>query len=279
MTYNPATLVALGKYWTGKGGVNLGVVGDTAHQAKGTSYHLGASQLVTGAYSKQTARDRAGLTEAASAIDLGKLNGSLPKLRAFSQWLVKQARANAPGTSDMREIIYSPDGVRVLRWDRQRGYASASREGEADTSHRTHTHISWYRDAEKRDHTVAFRPYFPSAPIGDDMPPLSAYIPGQLATVKPTSNIRSAPALSAPILRVLASPETWTVTGWVKGDVDPEGGSDQWLTRWNGGKWEYTAKSNITSGPAAPVIPPPDTRTPYNQAITDGAAALERLRK
>jgi hypothetical protein len=24
----------------------------------------------------------------------------------------------------------------------------------------THTHVSWYRDAEFRDHTVAFRPYF-----------------------------------------------------------------------------------------------------------------------
>ena len=168
MTYNPATLHDLGAFWTAQGGVNLGVVGDTSHIAKGTSYHLGKSQLVATAYSIQTARDKAGLTEAASAIDLGKLDGSLANLRTFSKWFVGQCRVNAPGTSDIREFIYSPDGVTVLRWDRQRGYASAPRAGEADTSHFGHSHASWYRDAEKRDHTTAFRPYFAvvAPPVG-----------------------------------------------------------------------------------------------------------------
>jgi len=165
VTYNPATLQALGRYWTGQGGVNLGVVGDVDHQNKGTSYHLGADKLAPTAYSARTARDRAGLTNAASAIDLGKLEGTLANLRAFSTWLVGQARANAPGTYDMREIIYTPDGKVVLRWDRERGHASAPRPGEADASHLTHSHISWYRDAERRDHTTAFRPYFEEAPV------------------------------------------------------------------------------------------------------------------
>jgi hypothetical protein len=164
MTYAPATLTTLGKYWTSKGGRNLGVVGDPAHQAKGTSYHLGADQLTATAYSRQTARDRRGLTNGASAIDLGKLNGSYGQLRSFSSWLVAQARKNAPGTIDIREIIYSPDGKRVLRWDRERGYASVPWMGEADDSHLWHTHVSWYRDAEKRDHTTAFRPYFAPKP-------------------------------------------------------------------------------------------------------------------
>ena len=175
MTYAPATLTALAAYWMAQGGVNLGIVGDTAHAARGVSYHLGAGQLLPDAYSVQTTRDRAGLTNAASAIDLGKLGGSLPQLRAFSTWLVAQARANAPGTSDLREIIWSPDGVKVLRWDRERGYASEPRTGEADDSHLTHTHISFYRDSEKRDHTTAFRPYFEEeadmqAAITDEIP-------------------------------------------------------------------------------------------------------------
>jgi len=168
MTYAPPTLAKLAAYWTTHGGINLGIVGDVSHVAKGTSYHLGKDQLATGAYSTQTARDRAGLTNAASAIDLGRLNGTYAGLRQFSKWLVDEARHNKPGTSDMREIIYSPDGAQVLRWDRERGFASVPRGGEADTSHLTHTHISWYRDAEQRDHTTAFRPFF-EEPAEEDM--------------------------------------------------------------------------------------------------------------
>lgn len=160
MTYAPPKLRELGAFWTAQGGRNLGIVGDTSHVARGVSYHLGKDNLLAGAYSIRTARDRAGLTNGASAIDLGRLDGSLGQLRAFSKWLVAEARRNAPGTYDMREIIYSPDGDVVLRWDRERGYNSVPRPGEADNSHLTHTHISWYRDAESRDHTTAFRPYF-----------------------------------------------------------------------------------------------------------------------
>ena len=160
MTYAPATLTALASYWTAQGGVNLGVVGDTAHQAKGTSYHLGRDQLAPGAYSAQTARDVAGLSNAASAIDLGRLDGTLANLQHFSRWLVRQCQANATGTRDIREIIYSPDGTIVLRYDRERGYDSAPRPGEASDTHRTHTHISAYRDSEYRDKRPIFRPYF-----------------------------------------------------------------------------------------------------------------------
>lgn len=163
MTYAPASLLALRSFLaprTGLSAVALGIVGDTAHAAKGTSYHLGADKLSPTAYSIRTARDKAGLTNAASAIDIGSFSVKGYSLRNLSRWLVGQAQRDAPGTSDMREIIYSPDGKTVLRWDRERGYASAPRQGEADNSHLTHTHVSWYRDAEKRDHVVAFRPYF-----------------------------------------------------------------------------------------------------------------------
>jgi len=163
VTYAPRPLRDLAHYWTSRGGVNLGIVGDTRHVAKGRSYHLGRSALTADAYSRKTARDRAGLTEAASAIDLGKLNGSFPALRAFSVWLVKRCQSNAPGTQDIREVIYSPDGHAVLRWDRERGLASEPRPGEASDSHLTHTHVSFYRDSEKRAKVGAFAPYF--APV------------------------------------------------------------------------------------------------------------------
>ena len=62
--------------------------------------------------------------------------------------------------ADVREIIYSPDGQRVLRWDRERGASSMPRPGEADASHLTHTHVSFYRDSEHRDKVPLFAPYF-----------------------------------------------------------------------------------------------------------------------
>ena len=169
MTFAPPTLRDLAAYWVARGGVNLGIVGDTAHATTGVSYHLGRDQLDPTAYSRRTPRDAAGLSLAASAIDLGRLDGSYDRLRAFSRWLVSRARDNAPGTSDMREIIYTPDGRTVLRWDRERGANSAPRTGEASDSHLFHTHISWYRDAEGRDHRTAFVPYWSE----DDMAQLS----------------------------------------------------------------------------------------------------------
>src|SRR6185369_3801257 len=125
-------------------------------------YHNGrdrflASGLDTCAenYTICTARDRAGLTNAAAAIDIGNHSG----LRPLSRWLVSRARNNAPGTRDIREIIYSPDGRQVLRWDRERGVQSLPQaEPQLDISHRWHTHVSFYRDSELRDKVGIFRP-------------------------------------------------------------------------------------------------------------------------
>jgi len=163
MTYNPADLTALMAYWTARGGVNLGIKGDASHVTKARSYHLGADQLTDYSYSASTPRDKAGIAKwpnAASAVDLGELDGSIVGLRRFSGWFVERCRANAPGTSDVRDFIYSLDGVTVLRWDRERGVASAPKAGEADSSHLKHSHISFYRDSRERDKVGLFRPYF-----------------------------------------------------------------------------------------------------------------------
>jgi len=200
VTFAPATLVALGRFWTAHGGVNLGVVGDTAHQSKGVSYHLGASDLVAGAYSAVTPRDRAGLTNAASAIDLGRLDGSLVKLRAFSRWFVLQAQADVLGSSDIREIIYSPDGQVVLRWDHERGFASAPRSGEADASHLAHTHLSFYRDSELRSKVALFEPYFAPSEVDHMLTPSldpSEFRPLTGIKVKAGAYVRQSPLASA----------------------------------------------------------------------------------
>src|SRR3990167_6928475 len=116
MTFAPPTLITLGKYLGSQGAVNLGIIGDTAHQTAGTSYHLGQSQLKVGAYSTTSPRDREpALTEAASAIDIGKVGGTLAGLQKLSNWLAKECASSAVDTLDIREVIWSPDGAKVVR--------------------------------------------------------------------------------------------------------------------------------------------------------------------
>jgi len=269
MTYAPATLRSLATYWVAQGGVNLGIVGDTSHQATGTSYHLGKDQLIATAYSIQTARDKAGLTNGASAMDFGRLNGSLAELRAFSNWLVSHARRNLPGTFDMREIIYTPDGVTVLRWDRERGYASAPRPGEADNSHLTHTHVSWYRDAEARDHTTAIRPYFDTQEV--PMTALIVFATPQVAAVPTGTWIYDNEACAASAGNVQVSPgRPMPVAGKLANGTIALGYVDTTPTETE--LREYFAKPGTVTLSPATTPPPPDT-TPYSQADLDAAHA------
>jgi hypothetical protein len=152
---------------------SFGVVGDDSHANAGTGYHLGKDALKTSAYSiVESSRDRNGLTNAASAFDWGNFSitvkGRTHNLRTMSRWMVAECQAGAPDAADIREIIYSPDGKTVKRWDRL-GIRSTG-----DGSHTGHTHFSWFRDSEKRDKTALFRRYFISIGLIDapeeDMP-------------------------------------------------------------------------------------------------------------
>lgn len=166
-TINPPKLAALGNFWRSQGGVNLGVVGDTKHAAKGTSYHLGKAQLLPTAYSIELSRDAKGLSNAASAIDLGKLNGNFRNLRVFSKWLVAQCQADDAVRHDIREIIYSVDGKTVQRYSGVDNKIHTG-PGNGDLTHLKHTHISFYRDSETRDKVGLFQPFF-AVGWGDDV--------------------------------------------------------------------------------------------------------------
>lgn len=138
---------------------SLGIVGDDNHAQTGSSYHLGKSALRPDSYTiTESSRDRNGLSEAASALDFGwwtrSVAGKTHNLRSFSVWLVAQCKAETADTRDIREVIYSPDGSTVRRWDRL-GIRSTG-----DDTHLTHTHVSWFRDSEVRDKTGVFRRYF-----------------------------------------------------------------------------------------------------------------------
>ena len=161
-TFNPPTLLALQAFWVAQKGKPLGIKGDTSHTKRGVSYHLGKDDLISTAYSIQSKRDRAGLSKAASAIDLGPLDGSLDNLQAFSRWLVARCRADSKVRRDIREIIYTANGTSVQRYS---GIDNAIHHGpgNGDLSHLHHTHISYFRDSEFREKVEAFRPFFAAA--------------------------------------------------------------------------------------------------------------------
>ncbi|RLK13333.1 putative peptidoglycan binding protein [Micromonospora sp. M71_S20] len=157
----------------------VGIVGDPAHRG---GYHCGSDRVVTRDYSVvESPRDSAGLTLDAAALDVGlfevRAGGRTHNLRTFSTWCVAQCVAGTPDSRDIREIIYSPDGKVVRRWDRLRKRTSG------DSSHLWHTHFSFFRDSIKanRDQTPLFRRYLTSigltvagggsglTTLGDDM--------------------------------------------------------------------------------------------------------------
>ncbi|KKJ99403.1 hypothetical protein [Micromonospora sp. HK10] len=135
----------------------VGIVGDAGHRG---GYHCGSDRVVTRDYSVvESTRDSSGLTLYASALDVGDFTvqsgGATHNLRTFSTWCVAQCAAGAAGTGDIREIIYSPDGRTVRRWDR------LGKRSTGDSSHLFHTHFSFFRDSTKagRDQTPLFRRY------------------------------------------------------------------------------------------------------------------------
>lgn len=164
MTYAPKSITDLAVLWTSKGGVNLGVVGDARHTY---GYHCGRDRIYDGGgpgqgdsdYSVRHPRDRAGLTNAAAALDLGAIGGSMANLRKFSAWLVTQCQAKRPGYDMIREVIYTVDGRTVQRYEQSDGKIHTG-PGNGDSSHLSHTHISFYRDTENRSKTALFAPYW-----------------------------------------------------------------------------------------------------------------------
>ncbi|WP_431727491.1 hypothetical protein [Verrucosispora sp. TAA-831] len=135
----------------------VGIVGDANHRG---GYHTGSDRVVANDYSVvESPRDRNGLTLDAAALDVGMFRvasgGRTHDLSTFSTWCVAQCVANTADTRDIREIIYSPDGKVVRRWDR------LGRRSTGDSSHLWHTHFSFFRDSIKagRDQTPLFRRY------------------------------------------------------------------------------------------------------------------------
>jgi hypothetical protein len=151
MTFAPTDLLTVRQYLlshTGLPGDAVGIVGDPAHASTG-GYHEGNDDLarvgrLSSDYSKrESVRDRPG-TNNAAALDIGDFIHAGRTLRQLTLWLVARCVAGDPRTRDVREVIYTPDGQTVHRWDRL-GIRSTG-----DDSHLIHTHLSFFRDSEGR---------------------------------------------------------------------------------------------------------------------------------
>lgn len=154
MTYAPDDLKAVQRLLQEKTGLPWASLGITHQKPDGGGYHEGRDLLALAHrapgpqyphsdYSyAESVRDLAGMTDAASAVDIGQFS----ELRNMTLDLVMACRLGDPRTLDIREVIYTPDGRTVARWDREKQRASG------DDSHLSHTHVSFYRDSEGRRH-------------------------------------------------------------------------------------------------------------------------------
>ncbi|MGI5144783.1 hypothetical protein ACQEVC_45450 [Plantactinospora sp. CA-294935] len=126
--------------------LEAGIVGDSRH---GSGYHISRADNDSGDYSvDESPRDRRGRSDYASAMDIGYFKVTTDRgtfdLYDYNRWLVGLCRSGDSDTADLREVIYSLDGTTVRRWDR------LGKRSTGDSSHRTHTHLSEFRDADGR---------------------------------------------------------------------------------------------------------------------------------
>lgn len=235
MTRAPASIKKAQEYLHDKTGLpwaSLGIVGDSDHRG---GYHCGEDRVDSDDYSvDESSRDRHGLSDYASALDVGNFSG----LRAFNKWLVEQCKAGTEDTKDIREVIYSLDGKTVKRWDR------LGKRSSGDSSHKSHTHISWFRDSVNADKTGLFRRYFENKPSKPTTPAKPS---------KPSTSPAPTPHYAWPLgegryFGPKGGPNA-SVSGYYgrsfKGVKDRD-----WLKRWGSqmGKRGWNLKSNLPSG-------------------------------
>lgn len=133
----------------------------SARSARG--YHAGKSQIFgpNGRgwrdYSVRHPRDKAGLSEASSAIDI-----KLPvrQLKALVQYLVAGAR---DGSLDIFEIIGPDTDGKANYWSIFTGWMPRPRLASAD--HEWHIHLAYPRDTEFADRVYVFHGYYEPLPM------------------------------------------------------------------------------------------------------------------
>jgi len=222
-SYAPAAILEVRHYLktlTGLSDVELGIVNDETD----ASYHHGWSQRDSDGsdYSwDESLRDSSHKTNAARALDVGMFG----RLREMSIWMAQQCQAGAADCADIREVIYSPDGRTVVRWDR------LGRRSSGSSSHLTHTHFSWFADAEDRRKVSPFQRFFEGNSMGfeqndRDTATADTYRSDALLQMKPEVvytpqwnggvEVREPNKLAATLLKIVNLLEVGAITGFTQ---------------------------------------------------------------
>lgn len=212
VTYAPDDLKIVQEYTKTKTGQSYASLGIVAGQVQG-GYHAGVDMLRLlgtapeqpgGDYSyTESQRDRNGLSDAASAFDLG---GNFSRFREITMGIVNACKNGDPRTRDIREVIYTPDGTTVKRWDRL-GIRSSG-----DDSHLSHTHVSFFRDSDGyRDDDNNFLGLLKELFDGKPIPPPN---PVPLEDDVPTAYLIEMPVKVGDMIEVGIPPKNTGGFGW-----------------------------------------------------------------
>ena len=160
MSFAPPSLIEVRRYIAEKAGVprsNMSI--RSARSARG--YHAGESQIFgpNGQgwkdYSVKNPRNKAGLSEASSAIDI-KL--PVKQLKALVVYLLAGAK---DGSLDVFEIIGPDSTGKANYWSIATDWLPKPKW--APKSHEWHIHLGLPRDTEFADRVAIFRPFFEAA--------------------------------------------------------------------------------------------------------------------
>lgn len=166
MSEVPPDLAAVARYLRSRDVPVLGIVGDTAHTS---GYHLGRDRIYTVPpgrgnldYSIRHDRDRAGLTNAASAVDIGRH----PRIIDLGRHLIYAARTDRH--EDYAEIIAErSNGTQVWRWTPS---GTTGKPASDELYH--HLHVAYRRDSRARAKTDDYRAFYEPTEVPDMDRPL-----------------------------------------------------------------------------------------------------------
>jgi hypothetical protein len=113
-----------------------GIIGDSAHTY---GYHRCRDVLPSNDYSRQLALDKQGDGQAASALDVSFNSGDM---KLVTQRLLDAAKAGDSRLSGLREFGGTTNGSVTKSYDLSNGHEG---NGEWDSSHLWHVHLSFYR--------------------------------------------------------------------------------------------------------------------------------------
>jgi hypothetical protein len=155
-TFSPADLRTVQRMICAHTGLNpnaVGMIGNAAHKG---GYHRGRDDLrefgvLNSDYSVETARDKRGLSNAASALDIGyrwpktdwRHDNNAAWLR-FNAFCLADIRSHHPAWTVCRAMNFSPDGVKKKRIDPFRSMDIIKSTDTVDV----HTHFEFWRDTE-----------------------------------------------------------------------------------------------------------------------------------